>query len=318
VLASLLLVPAIAIVIATPGVSDEGCPSPRQVTEALSARVPGAIAAAGTSGGPGTLHLAVSSVAAGGIRLQITDASGEPILVRVLPPARGHAADCPALAETVALIVERYLHEIGYEAPPLPPPPERPPPVAATAPVVPSVATPAVNAWQIGLTADGRAGNVGGSDGAGGLSATFERTGGRFPFGLRVGAAFAARQSLQVQGTGDHGALYRLPFRLSAFLALAVGPGHLEPGLDAGLDLLLVSLTSEGSTLGGPHLAPFGGVLVGYALSLARHVYARATARGGIARPITFRLVTPNEMPLVWDTPRAYTEFGVELGVSFP
>jgi len=118
------------------------CPSPRQLGAALNALVPG-LASAAPAATPlplaGNLRLDVARASEGDLRVDLLDAHGEVVLHRALPaPPRGHAPDCPALAETIALIVDRYLHDVGYEAPPLPLPPRAPtpasPPAVATAP----------------------------------------------------------------------------------------------------------------------------------------------------------------------------------------
>ncbi|HZL19551.1 MAG TPA: hypothetical protein VFG23_17580, partial [Polyangia bacterium] len=110
------LLPAYAIAILMPAGPDDGCPSPRQLTDALAAHLPAMVLPLGHATGPTTLHLAVTTDAAGAMRLDLTDPEGGPLLHRWLP-ATEHSggADCPALAETAALIVERYWHEVGYD-----------------------------------------------------------------------------------------------------------------------------------------------------------------------------------------------------------
>src|SRR4051812_10770764 len=88
-LTSLLL----AIAVVPPGGGEDGCPPPRQVTDALQARLPWALARAAGPGGaasppaPGTLRLGLGVTPAGGVRVQLTDAGGEAVLVRALPAA---------------------------------------------------------------------------------------------------------------------------------------------------------------------------------------------------------------------------------------
>ena len=109
---------------------DDGCPSPRQLADALSAHLPGMVLPLGHATGPTTLRLGVTTDAAGAMRLDLADPEGGPLLHRWLPATdRAHAGDCPALAETAALIVERYWHEVGYDVPlETPKPPPKPPP----------------------------------------------------------------------------------------------------------------------------------------------------------------------------------------------
>ncbi|HVZ71178.1 MAG TPA: hypothetical protein VHJ20_02285, partial [Polyangia bacterium] len=153
-LLALMLTPTLTVTAPTDGSAD--CPSPRQVSDALARLAPGLVAQddaapplpvpdAGVAPPPTNLRLAVSGTPAGDVRIDLTDARGELVLRRLLKaPERAQLSDCTALAETTALIVERYLREVGYEAPPLPPPapiagPAPPPasPTTVTAPATP-------------------------------------------------------------------------------------------------------------------------------------------------------------------------------------
>src|SRR5262252_6146623 len=144
------------------GGPDDGCPSPHQLADALSAHMPGMVWPLGRATGPTTLRLSVTTDAGGALRLDLSDPDGGPLLHRSLPPnERTHANDCPALAETAALIVERYWHEVGFDVPqesqnqppkpsppapkppPAPTPPPPAPPPAPTPPPVPASPPPA-------------------------------------------------------------------------------------------------------------------------------------------------------------------------------
>jgi hypothetical protein len=133
------LAPAYAIAILMTAGPDDGCPSPHQLADALSAHLPGMVLPFGHATGPTTLRLGVTTDAAGAMRLDLYDPEGGPLLHRWLPPSdRTHAGDCPALAETAALIVERYWHEVGYDVPlETPNVPPKPPTPKATAPPPP-------------------------------------------------------------------------------------------------------------------------------------------------------------------------------------
>ena len=138
------LAPAYAIAILMAAGPDDGCPSPRQLADALSAHLPGMVLPLGHATGPTTLRLGVTTDAAGAMRLDLSDPEGGPLLHRWLPATdRAHAGDCPALAETAALIVERYWHEVGYDVPlESPNPSPKPPAPKATAPPPPAPAPP--------------------------------------------------------------------------------------------------------------------------------------------------------------------------------
>jgi hypothetical protein len=138
------LAPAYAIAILMTAGPDDGCPSPHQLADALSAHLPGMVLPFGHATGPTTLRLGVTTDAAGAMRLDLYDPEGGPLLHRWLPPSdRTHAGDCPALAETAALIVERYWHEVGYDVPlETPNAPPKPPQPKATAPPSPAPPPP--------------------------------------------------------------------------------------------------------------------------------------------------------------------------------
>ncbi len=133
------LAPAYAIAILMAAGPDDGCPSPHQLADALSAHLPGMVLPLGHATGPTTLRLAVTTDAAGAMRLDLNDPEGGPLLHRWLPASeRPKGGDCPALAETAALIVERYWHEVGYDVPiEAPATAPKPPPPKATAPPPP-------------------------------------------------------------------------------------------------------------------------------------------------------------------------------------
>ena len=111
---------ALAVAPAPSTASADDCPSATQLAETLNARVPGLVPAA--PGAPLALasgmRLAVVTSPQGDVRVDLVDAKDEVILHRLLPaPPSGHAPDCPALAETIAIIVERYLHDVGASKP---------------------------------------------------------------------------------------------------------------------------------------------------------------------------------------------------------
>jgi hypothetical protein len=105
------------------------CPEAALVAEALTARMPNIIAAGEITSRTAVLGLTLSQGGPTAVRLRLRDRNGAVVLERLLdttapgggrPPGRV-AADCAALADTVALIVERYLRQIGYrDVAPLP------------------------------------------------------------------------------------------------------------------------------------------------------------------------------------------------------
>jgi hypothetical protein len=322
-----------AVTLAVPSTGGSECPSPAQLTEAIGARVPGLLVtppATPTAAAPAavsSLRLATTTLPEGDLRVELFDAQGESLLHRLLPaPPHGHAADCPAFAETVALIVERYLHDVGYEAPPLAPPPPRvepAPPPPAPAPPPSLVATPAPPpprparvTWRLGLGAQGRLGDAGGWDGDGELALGVEGAGAAPHFGARlsVGVAPAATARWTDQALPQSATLRRLPARLGLFLRIPLGAGQLEPGLGGGVDALFVT-RSDPETASEHHLAPFGDLALGYTVTLIGPVYLRGLSRVALTVPYDFKNLAHAN---VWETPRLYGELGLESGFAFP
>jgi hypothetical protein len=333
VLASLVLVPVAVAALApngpatigvlAPSGPDDGCPSPRQVADALGAHLPGVVLPLGQAPTPSTLRLGVATDAAGGIRVDIVDASGENALHRALAPAeRVKGADCPALAETVALIVERYWHEVGYDVPPLerpPPPPERPtpPPVVERRPP-PAPPTPPRTVpswlWALGVSAAERAG--GGTLASAGVALGLEHR-----IGLRLSAGVTQSESAQFSFATAH--FRRYPVRLGAYLPVRLGPGQLEPGIGLDVEALSIGLTnvSADTNLASTSLcsgtictSPGVDLALGWSAWSTRHVFVRALARAELA--VSYRFTAEGQV--IWSTPSAYAEIAIECGTWFP
>ena len=319
----MLLVPAYAVVVAAPAGPDQGCPSPRQITEALMARIPAVVVSADDASSPGVLKLTVTGGGPIPLRVELTDQGGEARLYRSLTVAeRSRALDCPALADTVALIVERFLHDLGYEAPPSPPPPPREPvrenltrgPPAA--PAGPSrVDVFAGGAWRGASSTET-------NDFEAGLGLGFERG----LFGRRVAATFTGGISTlccsavipdqNVQNV--RATLYRIPVRLGLYIPFLVGPGWLEPGLRLAVDWLFVSRSWSGGHDSFNWPSPGGEAVVAFRIPLLKRLFARLAVSGGAAVP--YDVKTPVAGPTaqrVFGQPRFYVKSGLELGFSF-
>jgi hypothetical protein len=320
VLASLALVPA-AIGVLAPAGPDEGCPSPRQVADALGAHLPGTVLPLGLTIGPSALRLAVATDPTGVTRVDLFESGGDTLLHRTLSPGeRARGSDCPALAETAALIVERYWHEVGYDLPPLqpPPPPPPPPPSATEKPSIaesrppPAPAPRAHPLWLLGLAAGGRAGDAGTFDPSALLSLTFEGS-----VGLRLSAGVMSGASAVTSlGTAS---FHQFPVRLGSYLRLPLGPGQLEPGLGVDLDAIWVGLTGMHPDVGltSPPLctgqfcaSPGADLALGWSMTTTHHVYFRALALAGGAASLRFTA----DNRVLWSTPRTYVEFAIECG----
>jgi hypothetical protein len=100
-----------------------GCPSAAVLGRALHARLPGIISnqAGGSGPDPLRLHLHLDDSGTAGVRFALVDLTGQIVLERSFAnpgaSADDRAGGCAALADTIALVVERYLRQLGYRAP---------------------------------------------------------------------------------------------------------------------------------------------------------------------------------------------------------
>jgi hypothetical protein len=320
-------------VIALSAAAEQTCPAAKQVTDALALRLPGVILPLGLRARPGMLRLTVAGDATG-IRIDLTDPDGAPLLHRMIAVARG-PSECAALADTIALIIERYWREVGYDAPPLqpptPPPPPPPPPTPPEPPPEPARAPPASVEKQapapaatasvplrlaIAAALAGRAGDAGTRDASAMIAFSAEsRVGVRLSGGVSNGASATLNATEQAS-------FRRFPLRLGAYLPISLGAaGHLEPGVGVNLDLVSVSVPANGTQLGSPCSgqwcrSPGADLALGWSLASLHHVYVRALGRAGLSASYDF-VTTPKGDP-VWRTPSTYLELAVESGLWFP
>jgi len=337
------LVPAYAIAILMPAGPDDGCPSPRQVNDALAAHLPAMVLPLGHAMGPTTLHLAVTTDAAGAMRLDLTDPEGGALLHRWLPAAEhSRGIDCPALAETAALIVERYWHEVGYDVaiePPNPPPPPPPPPppekpvaksisrpiahppetVAAEAPAQPPPPPlPPPRTW-IGAAGGERLGDAGTHEATVSIAFAVERSLWSRRIGLRLSAS--ADRGTTYRWTAspevtDRATLREVPLRMGIYLSLPFGPGQIEPGVGVDLDVVSAAVTDPSGTHTRLWAGPGGDAALAWSVRFRTNLYFRLIAVAGTEVPYRF-VTTENQSPF-WSTPRVYLDLGLELGFWFP
>jgi hypothetical protein len=349
------LAPAYAIAILMAGGPDDGCPSPRQLAEALSAHLPGMVLPLGHATGPTTLRLSVTTDAAGTMRLDLSDPEGGPLLHRSLLAAeRPKGSDCPALAETAALIVDRYWHEVGYDVPLETPAPPRPPPPKATSPPPPPPPKPApappppppkpaapppptaearpepprragkppppskplpAPGWRIGAGGGGLFTGGGQRSTVASLSLGVERP---FFFKRRLGLQLSAAVQTNVFAIGwptGHADIRQFPVRMGAYLPILLGFGQLEPGIGVDLDVISVAFTDGPASGTEMRASPGADAALAWALFLPHDIFVRAFARGGIQVP--YVLTTSNDRT-IFTTPRFDLLLGIELGVWFP
>ena len=321
-LASLALVPA-AIAVLAPAGPDDGCPSPRQVVEALGAHLPGVALPLGQPPGPSALRLRVATDATGVTLLDLGNANGETVLHRALAPtatATDRRPACGALAETVALIIERYWREVGYDVPPVEVTPAAPPPVTPQLVAKPPPSEPAPPGapwrWGVGLLAAVRSDH--GALGSAGLAASVQ---GRI--GVRLSGQITHSESAMFPFATAH--FRRYPVRLGGYVPLRLGPGQLEPGIGVDLDEISIALTNVTAdrTLGSATLctgvfcaSPGLDVALGWSAWSTHHVFVRALTRAEVAVPYRFVVAESNAVGLEY--PRTYLEAAIECGLWFP
>lgn len=324
----MLLVPAYAVVVAAPAGPDQGCPSPRQTTEALMAHIPAVVVPADDAGTPGVLKLTVSGGGPIPLRIELTDQGGEARLYRSLTVAeRSRAPDCPALADTVALIVERFLRDLGYEAPPSPPPPVKEPPRDNLTRGPPAAAI-AANRFDVFAGGAWRgAPQSGESDFEAALGLGFERGVGSRRLAVTFSGGLSPSRSASIVDMNFQAKLLRIPIRIGLFMPVALGPGWLEPGLRLGVDWLFISATWGGITNSQMQASPGAELVVAYRMVMVRRLFARLGVSGGAALPYHVNscpvpagapepCLTAEEAHL-FGQPRFYVKSGLELGFSF-
>ena len=204
------------------------------------------------------------------------------------PDAR--AGECAALADTIALIIERYWREVGYDAPPLappnPPPPPQPPPAPPPPAPPPAVAVEARRAaspsraaaapsppwrWSAAAAVAGRAGDAGARDASALIAVGVE---GRI--GLRLSAASPAGR--RPRWPPGRRIFDGFPLRLGGYLPIHVGVGQLEPGLGVDLDLISFGSAAMGASRTSGRRPPAPRVFAGPPAPIWRSGWSYASA----------------------------------------
>ena len=247
----------------------------------------------------------------GGIRIDLADPEGAPLLHRVLAATRG-AGECAALADTIALIIERYWREVGYDAPPLAPPTPPPPPPPRRRRHQPPAAAP----WR--SRAGRRAAAPRGLPSPSAWSAG-RRDRRRRPRRRRRHARRLRADRIRRRGTHRHPAVRRRLHRhdhpadtggaestfavsrcaWARYLPIPVGVGQLEPGIGRRLDLhhrrspgrRRAHRPAVAELLFRPRLcrSPGADLALGWSIASAHHVYLRAAGAGWGRRPVQLR-----------------------------
>jgi len=276
--------------------SDARCPTSSQISQALEARLPGVLVPAEQSGLPEALLLTTAlDPATGAQSFSLLDHQQQVKLRRELPaPASADPQECPALAETVALMVERYLRDLGYH-------PEAP-------------ARPERRRWDVFGGATWR-------PGAGGLAAYELRMGGgrvlgergRLGLTLTLGVEGASQQ----EWPGASGRLRRYPAELRLAWRAALGRTSLELGPFAGVQLLVLNSQSQDDAATDVRVVPTAGLGTGLRIPLGKAPFVRVVAALGVALLRYDFVNPPPDRTVAFGTERVWGKMGLEAGFSF-
>jgi len=314
--------------------ADDQCPSSAQVQAALEAHAPKLVAPSseGPSGGPLTLWLATSS-GTGELSLSLADRAGMVKLYRMLPPPQGgRPRDCVALADTVALIVDRYFDEVELPAmpekkalPPPPPPPPAPPPAAPPPPRKASASGNEIPAFAlsgtIGRRVPGGASNL--SQYAFKLTigvalSRLGRRGGALCLDASAGSVGIVSQAWDhPDGSGNATAVLS-GADLALLLAWPAWFGRFYIGPQGTVDMVSLDAVINSKTT--QHDVRFGaaaGLHLGYQVFGWQHFFARLDLNGAMAI-VRQQVVTQSlEHTVLFEAPAAYLSVAGGVGVSF-
>jgi hypothetical protein len=274
--------------------TDAVCPSPHEVSQAIELRLPGVLVAPQQSGLPDVLLLTVSpEPSTGAPGFTLVDGQQQVRLRRELPPpATGAGPDCPALAETVALMVERYLQDLAYHG---------------------EGAPPELRHWDLFVGASWRpgAGDSAAYEVRLGASRLFAR--GRMSAGLVLGVEGVSQE----EWSGVSGRLQRFPAEVRLLARLALGPTFLEAGPFAGVHLLRLESQSANKSATDVRLSPVLGMLLGLRIPLGRAVFARLVGGLGLALLRYDYVTRGDDTRVAFGTERLWGKMGIEAGFSF-
>ncbi len=284
---------------------DAQCPSARQLSEAITNRLPGVVVPL-SAAPPDALQLRLDGAATSDHHLVLANGAGKVLLGRTLPPVPGgRERDCEALAETVALIVDRYLQELSYQEPVVTAPPPLP---APEAPRHPRWELFAGGVWQPPFDASSRAGY----EGRVGVGRTLGRS-----------ARLIVEAAVGLQGTPEQpwndgdgtSRLWRLPAELRLLWRSSLAPLRLELGPFAGFELLSWSSENRDGAAEGRYVTPVGGAEVALRLPMGERAFLRLVGAAGYA----VKRYSFVQMPGVerFGTEHAYGKMGLESGLVF-
>jgi hypothetical protein len=319
---ALLTLPAVSVLVA-PGPED-GCPSARQVSAALSERAP---AAQGTHALDSESALTLVLPAPETPQepsFSLVDQQGRLRLFRTLArPGATNARDCAALSVTVAIIVQRYLEEIELPeveaarrsptvqvVPPAPPSPS-PPPVVVGPP-------PRLRArWDMSLGISQRFADQATSLEAYDLRLSVARTlGARVDTGLLVRLWSGISGWTQYDWTGGRGDVMRVPSGLDLMWRRAASSVELQLGLSGLLDCWILGSRDPTNLHWDYRFVVAGALTGGMQVPLGKRLFARLFFDFAVAawRYEYFDRIRGKET--VFSTPGVFGDAGLALGMS--
>jgi hypothetical protein len=301
--------PAVQVAVG-PGID---CPSAEDLRRSLAARV------RAEPGNAAPLSLRIEERAAGSLRLQLSTAGGDPLLTRDLDEGGG---SCVALADTAAIMVDRYLREIAYRAEP-PPAPE-PAPAVVVAPAAVAVQErrrvelpPA--ALMVGVGVGSRSGlGTGGGQTRGELRLVVGLERHRLAIWAEGGLAGADNVRV-VGGAGSEVALRVHPYLGGLLAGFVLGGPALAviPLVGVSADLLAAEASTATSSTRSWRVE--AGAEAGVALRWAPSpsLWMRAALLGGATLRARDYLVADGENPPAFRTPGAFARLGLEAGLAW-
>jgi hypothetical protein len=272
---------------------------------------PGTLVPATAAGTPETLLVVLEPTGPASSRLRLTDVRGEVKLERPLTVSEGEGnKDCAALAQTAALIVERYLIQLDYRPPP--------PPVLAQPP-------PAPGRWDLSAASVWLPGATGVSPMELGARVGRQLGGGR-RFVLALGARVAGETNPVPMDSAYRGRARqrRVPVDLGLWWRMAFRSLDLQAGGGAGLDI--TRTTSEGDP--GTHETrtlpgPVGWLAGAVQVPVGSRFFARLSSAvyGSVVQyDFSYRNRSVPDGVTAFTTPtrRFYSRLGLEAGVVLP
>jgi len=313
--------PAVSVLVA-PGPED-GCPSARQVSAALSERAPGVLDARGPDSGSALTLVLPPPGTPQEPSFSLIDQQGRLRLFRTLSrPGTTQVRDCAALSVTVAIIVQRYLQEIELpeaeaagESPAIRVAP--PAPAPAPSPVVPDSPLRAWARWDISLGISQRLANQ-----ITGLEAYDLRLSVARTLGARMDTGLLVRLWGGISGwtlhhwTGGRGDVTRIPSGLELMWRRAASSVELQLGLAGLLDCWILGARAQTTVHWDTRFVLAGALAGGMQVPLGRRLFARLFLDVAVAG---WRYVYDDLSPgngTIFSTPRVFGDAGLALGMS--